>query len=90
MFFNAPAGDPGGLQPLQFNGPTVFNWDASVIKNIAITENVGLQLRGEFFNVLNRPVFFISSQNINSTNFGQITQTLNSPRVVQIAAKITF
>jgi len=89
-FFNAPSGDPGSLQPLQFNGPTNINWDASVIKTVPFTERVGLELRGEFFNVLNHPIFFISSQNINSPNFGQITQTLNLPRVVQVAAKITF
>ncbi len=90
VFFNAPSGDPGSLQPLQFNGPTNINWDASLIKNIPITERVGVQLRGEFFNVLNHPIFFISSQDINSPNFGQITQTLNLPRVVQLAAKFTF
>lgn len=90
VFFNAPAGDPGALQPLQFNGPKIFTWDASVIKNIAVTERVNVQLRGEFFNILNRPVFFIGSQDINSANFGQITDTLVQPRVVQLAAKVTF
>jgi len=90
VFFNAGPGDPGSLQPLQFNGPTIATWDASVIKNVPITERVSLQLRGEFFNVTNHPIFFISSQDINSPNFGQITQTLTSPRVVQLAAKITF
>jgi hypothetical protein len=90
VFFNAPPGDPGQLQALQFNGPTVFTWDASIIQNIAFTERVGLQLRGEFFNVLNHPIFFSGSHDINSPTFGRITQTLNSPRVVQIAAKITF
>jgi hypothetical protein len=90
VFFNAGPGETGALQALQFNGPTVFNWDASIIKNIAITENVGLQLRGEFFNVLNKPIFFSGSHDINSPNFGRITQTLNTPRVVQLAAKITF
>jgi hypothetical protein len=90
VFFNAPAGNPGQLQALQFNGPTVFTWDASIIKNIAITENVGLQFRGEFFNLLNKPIFFSGSLDINSPIFGRITQTLNTPRVVQLAAKITF
>jgi hypothetical protein len=42
------------------------------------------------FNVLNHPVFFITSQNINSTTFGRIGAQLNAPRVVQLAAKITF
>jgi len=90
VFFNAGPGDPGSLQSLQFNGPMMATWDASVIKNIPLSERVGLQLRGEFFNVTNHPIFFISSQDINDPNFGRITQTLTQPRVVQLAAKITF
>jgi len=89
-FFLPGPGQYGSLQFLQFNGPTVFNWDASLIKRVHLTENVGLELRGEMFNVLNHPIFFISSQDVNSVNFGKITQTLNAPRVVQLAAKITF
>ena len=90
VFFNPGPGEKGSLQLLQFNGPTVFNWDASLIKNVALTEQAALQLRFEFFNVLNKPIFFITSQDINSVNFGRVNQTLNDPRVVQIAAKVTF
>lgn len=90
VFFNPGPGEIGALQPLQFNGPMIFTWDASLIKDVPITENVGLQLRAEVFNLLNHPIFYIGSQDINSPNFGQITQQLNSPRVVQFAAKITF
>jgi hypothetical protein len=89
--FSLPGpGQYGSLQFLQFNGPTVFNWDASVIKNVALTEKVNAQFRAEFFNVLNHPIFFITSQDVNSVNFGKITSTLNSPRVVQLAVKLTF
>jgi hypothetical protein len=90
VFFLPGPGELGTLQFLQFNAPPVFNWDASLIKNISVTERVNAQLRFEFFNVLNTPIFFLTSQDVNSTNFGRITQTLNAPRVVQVAAKITF
>ncbi len=89
-FFLPGPGELGTLQFLQFNAPPVFNWDASLIKEIPLTERVNAQLRFEFFNVLNHPIFFLSSQDVNSVNFGRVTQTLNSPRVVQVAAKITF
>lgn len=89
-FFIPGPGQYGSLQFLQFNAPTVFNWDASVIKNVPITENVKAQLRFEFFNVLNHPIFFISSQSVTSRTFGKITQTLNAPRVVQVAFKLSF
>ena len=78
------------MQFLQFNAPSNFNWDASLIKDIAVTERVSAQLRFEFFNVLNTPIFFITSQDVNSVNFGRVTQTLNAPRVVQFAARISF
>jgi hypothetical protein len=90
VFFLPGPGELGTLQFLQFNAPPVFNWDASLIKNIELTETVRAQLRFEFFNVLNTPIFFLTSQDVNSVNFGRITQTLNAPRVVQVAAKITF
>jgi hypothetical protein len=91
VFFNPGPGQYGQLQGLMFSGPSVFNWDASIIKRISLTETTNLELRGEFFNVLNRPIFgFDRSFDINATNFGQITRTQNTPRVVQVAAKITF
>lgn len=89
-FFLPGPGELGTLQFLQFNAPSNFNWDASLIKDIAVTERVSAQLRFEFFNVLNTPVFFITSQDVNSVNFGRVTQTLNAPRVVQFAARISF
>jgi hypothetical protein len=91
VFFNPGPGEYGQLQGLMFSGPSVFNWDASIIKRIAITETANVELRGEMFNVLNHPVFgFDRSFDINATTFGRITRTQNTPRVVQLAAKITF
>ncbi len=36
-----------------FRGPNWWNFTAGVYKNFKIKENVALQLRGEFFNILN-------------------------------------
>ena len=75
------------------SGPTYLNWDASIIKNIPITERVRFQIRGEAFNVLNRSNFAYTGQftqmNINSSTFGQITQTYD-PRILQFALKLNF
>ena len=38
-------------------GPGQFNFDASVLKTTRITEKTTLQLRLEFFNILNHPQF---------------------------------
>ena len=38
-------------------GPTYKQWDLAIYKNTAITERVSMQLRAEFFNILNHPNF---------------------------------
>jgi hypothetical protein len=74
VFFNvAPQREHGAkLSHL----PMKLNWDASIIKNIPITERVRFQLRAELFNVLNRANFAFTAANaqfvqanINATTF---------------------
>ena len=38
-------------------GPDYRNWDFAIYKNTAITERLNMQLRAEFFNLLNHPNF---------------------------------
>jgi hypothetical protein len=90
VFFNPGAGRLGALERLQFNGPKVFTWDLGFIKRTDITEQINMEMRFEFFNILNHPVFFVGNQNINSPTFGQVTTTLVAPRVVQLAVKLAF
>jgi hypothetical protein len=40
-----------------FRGPGYRNWDFSVTKNWTMHERLSVQLRGEFFNILNHPTF---------------------------------
>jgi hypothetical protein len=91
FFPNAP-GSTGNLTRNFLNGPVYFNWDAGLLKNINITENTRLQLRGEVFNVLNRANFFTADLDINSTSFGRLTGAGNSysPRIVQFGARFEF
>lgn len=96
VFFNVPPGQTGNLERAFINGPFYMNWDASLIKNIRITERTRFQLRFEAFNVLNRANFFstqFGTLNINSTNFGRMTTTFTSSgaqRVVQFAGRFEF
>jgi hypothetical protein len=93
VFFNVAPGELGNLERFFINGPTYFNVDASLIKNIAITERVRFQIRGEVFNLLNRANFGVTAgqqlQNINAANFGRVTATF-APRVVQFAGRLEF
>ncbi len=88
--FNVPAGQVGNIERGLINGPSYFNIDASMIKNIAINERMRLQLRAEAFNLLNHTNFFIgNTDDINSTTFGVIGSTFTARRI-QLAARFEF
>ena len=90
IFFNPPAGTVGTLQRRMFTGPSVFYMDAALSKTTNITERVKAELRLEALNVFNHPTFAIFAQNINSTQFGQVTSTGTAPRQLQLGLKVIF
>jgi hypothetical protein len=47
----------GNLGRDALHGPTFKQWDLAIYKNTALTEWLKMQLRAEFFNVLNHPNF---------------------------------
>jgi carboxypeptidase family protein/TonB-dependent receptor-like protein len=47
----------GNLGRNALQGPPFKQWDLAIYKNTAITERLNLQLRAEFFNILNHPNF---------------------------------
>lgn len=73
-----------------FRGSGLNLWDLSVIKNVQITETVQLQLRGEFLNAFNTPVFNNPNLDPTNSNFGRATSQANLPRNVQIGLRIVF
>ena len=88
--FSAPTlGQEGNELPGRFRGPGFFGIDAALIKNTHITERVNLQLRFEFFNILNHPNLNGVDSNLADSSFGQSIAVFN-PRWIQIAAKISF
>jgi len=94
VFFNVAPGQRGNM-PINFlHGPWYADWDASIIKNIRITERVRFQMRAEAFNVLNQARFTIGTQfsgtNINSNNFARSTATFPLSRVLQFVGRIEF
>ena len=81
--------------------PKTSNWDVQLSKYFTFTERWKLQLRGEYFNVLNHPNFAPESANgtdqissfdkISSSSFGTFRAgQAGDPRVAQLAAKIFF
>jgi hypothetical protein len=98
-FGTAPAGAVGNLARNAYYGPGLINFDTTLSKRFAIKERVALELRGDFFNVLNHTNFALTANNRNeaSGQFGLLSATSNfnggstgGPRVIQITGKLTF
>jgi hypothetical protein len=71
------------------SGPGMMTWDVGLFRSVAIGEHVKVQLRGEFFNVLNRANFSDPTTTLSSGGFGSITGAAD-PRIGQVALKILF
>jgi hypothetical protein len=91
--FSTPAlGSPGTAPHRLFYGPGMENFDIALSKDIRLRESSSLQLRLETFNTFNHAQFFGPASvdgEITSSSFGQIVSA-DSPRLVQLAAKIRF
>ena len=86
---------PGQLgQIIYLYGPRYVQADMSLLKSIAIREQVKATLAVEALNAFNHPVFQVGGDgaivNIQSTTFGQTTSTAVSPRNVQLRLQIRF
>ena len=88
--FPLPApGSLGNFQRHSLRGPGMINVDFSVVKNNQLTETVNLQLRFEFFNVLNRVNLRNVNGNMASSTFGRVTSTFPA-RQIQLGARLAF
>lgn len=90
VFFNPGPGSIGALQRRMFSGPAFWNTDFSVLKRFNVTESNFFEFRAEFFNLTNHPSFLIGDQDINSVNFGRITATASSRRIIQFGIQYRF
>ncbi len=65
--------------------------DASLFKTFPIREAMTFEIRGEFFNVLNTPIFGTPGTSIGNSNFGVVALTqVNDPRYGQLTARLNF
>jgi hypothetical protein len=70
-------------------GPGLISIDLGLVKNVPLAERLRLQLRGEFFNALNRVNLGVPNGTFGNANFGRISSA-GDPRVVQVAMKLRF
>jgi hypothetical protein len=94
IWFNASAfalaapGTVGNAGRNNFHGPGINNWDMAFMKDTRFTESTSLQLRMDFFNLMNHTQFNGPDGDIQSS-FGLITSAAGG-RVMQLAAKFFF
>ncbi|WP_263410266.1 TonB-dependent receptor [Terriglobus tenax] len=72
--------------------PHLLTVDGSIAKTIPLWKEMRLQLRGDFFNLANRPYFTtLLSNDVTDTSFGRLVATQdNDPRTTTVSVKITF
>jgi hypothetical protein len=75
-------------------GPFRQRFDWSIAKSFPIHKLLGesgsLQLRADFFNLFNHPVFTNPRSVVGDPGFGQIFSMQDIPRQVQVSGRITF
>ncbi|MEQ1887318.1 MAG: hypothetical protein ABL967_19800, partial [Bryobacteraceae bacterium] len=71
-------------------GPGLFNLDLSANKTFRLTERVSAQLRLESFNATNTPAFASPNAQVGNALFGQVSNTVGTPRDNQIGLKVIF
>jgi hypothetical protein len=86
--FRSPAGPFGTLGRNTLRGPGVYNLDVSLIKTHRL-ETASLEMRAEFFNVLNHPNFGLPNAVLGPT-LGTISATSVPERQIQLGVKLTF
>jgi hypothetical protein len=72
-FVFAPYGTLGNVGRNSLRNPNYFNIDFSIVKDTRLSEDVNMQFRAEFFNVLNHPNFLFGSQTYLMSTPGIVT-----------------
>jgi hypothetical protein len=89
-FVAPPIGQLGNAARVPFIGPDFVNTDFSVIKQFVLPREMGLNFRAEFFNLFNHAQFGLPVNDVSAVGFGSVNSTVNNPRLVQFALKLSF
>jgi hypothetical protein len=71
-------------------GPGMQTLDAAIVREFGLTERTKFQIRGEFFNALNRVNLGTPNRFVNTPQFGTITEASTPGREIQLSARISF
>jgi hypothetical protein len=91
---NIPVGGAGNIGFNVFRADGVHNWNIAVEKEFPFQEanasSPSLLFRSEFINAFNQPQFAEPNLRMSSDTFGEITNTANRGRVVQLSLRLRF
>ncbi len=82
-------GSFGSMGKSSLRAMGLFNWDVGFMKSIRWGERLRVQLRAEFFNLLNHTNPSSPTSSLNSAGFGTIRGAAD-PRIGQLALKLAF
>jgi outer membrane receptor protein involved in Fe transport len=86
--------DGAGIGDAPWNfatGPAFWNTDFSLSKQVPLRDAFHMEFRGELFNLFNHANFANPGSNVaNTSSFGVVSNTVNSPRIAQLAARVRF
>lgn len=72
-------------------GPSLFTWDAGIVKFTPLTERITLEFRAESFNLTNRANFGLPASNISvPAQVGRITSTATDARTFNFGLRLRF
>jgi hypothetical protein len=87
----------GNARRGSLRGPAIYNVDASLFKNLNLTERLKMQFRVEAFNLFNTPEFALPYAAVDQAGSpgtpnlsGSITSTTHASRELQFALKLSF
>lgn len=87
----------GNARRGSLRGPAIYNVDASVFKNLNLTEHLKMQFRAEAFNLFNTAEFALPYAAVDQAGSpgtpslsGSITSTVHASRELQFALKLSF
>ena len=84
-----PYGFYGNSSVGSIRGPGYNSANIAMYKTFPIHDKLATQIRGEAFNVFNHPNFNGVDYGLGDGSYGQVTST-GDPRILEVAAKITF
>jgi outer membrane receptor protein involved in Fe transport len=90
--FTTPQGSYGNFGRNNLYSDHVVNLDTSMFRNIPLGERYSVQLRFEFFNVMNIQSYGIPGVTLGQANFGVVQSLANgsNPRQMQFGLKFQF